>query len=611
MSYDAQKVTYQEVAIFDRPALFTECRIDRTTVPEGVYRYELRHGDADWGEPIELSRSLMVNFYGTVLTREPFQLPIDGWIPLESGSLSFQDGGCRTLAEFQEKYPASDKDVIDFYSVNEPALHALYFSRSEEQDKSAGCVGHLRGDFGSGKQFYTTWWPHQQDALNTPEFKADIDRTVNWLREQPGSPLRDFDSMKRYCNRYEQICAIKGALLPSCGFMAKTQRYVYMLRCTPVKGDYQFYIYCYQRKPFEKAQKEQQKNDRLAVKKRAEPERYDNSTEHETTEHERSEHHGSDLSDAGRLSGAEPADAADAGGTSGQVRGAASAVPDEAPQSALHQPENQRQADEASLGDRADRAEDGGTDRSADGTGRGRDGGAESNRSPALDGPDEQSPAQRGGTGAERSDLRLTTEEPTEAGSDELPAFSSAASPQPTVKELFAQYKQTVGDALMKDATFGNACRNSDRENAFLEGAEAIRRIVSESGDLRLAKLYYDMPAFHTRLHQELLGETYPKLAGGDSADRSGDYALLDRLRADCDYFLGAGGRSEKHLWAGSVYAQIKKMRELYDALPEKTEWLTAEAIDRYAAQMAAPYQVAAYHHIENGFDDMPHCVTS
>ena len=227
MSYDAQKVTYQEVTIFDRPALFTECRVDRATVPEGVYRYELRHGDEDWGEPRELSRSLMVNFYGTVLTREPFQLPIDGWIPLESGSLSFQDGGCRTLAEFQEKYPASDKDVIDFYSVNEPALHALYFSRSEEQDKTVGCVGHLRGDFGSGKQFYTTWWPHQQDALNTPEFKADIDRTVNWLREQPGSPLRDFDSMNRCCNRYEQICAIKGALFPSCGFMVKTKQYVY------------------------------------------------------------------------------------------------------------------------------------------------------------------------------------------------------------------------------------------------------------------------------------------------------------------------------------------------------------------------------------------------
>ena len=87
-------------------------------------------------------------------------------------------------------------------------------------------------------------------------------------------------------------------------------------------------------------------------------------------------------------------------------------------------------------------------------------------------------------------------------------------------------------------------------------------------------------------------------------ADHSQEYRLLDRLRADCEYFLGAGARAEKHLWAGNVHAQIAKLRELYDALPEKPEWLTAEAIDRYAAQMAAPYQVAAYHHIENGFDD-------
>lgn len=237
---------------------------------------------------------------------------------------------------------------------------------------------------------------------------------------------------------------------------------------------------------------------------------YDGHTEQHETPHERSEQHGGHLQDAERLSGAEPADAADAGGASGQVRGAAEGVPKEAPQGALHQPQDQRQADGASGRDRADRAEDGGADRGADGTERGRDGGAESDRSPALDGPDEQSPAQRGGAGAQRPDLRLTTEEPTEAGSDELPAF----------------------------------------------------------------------------------------------VDHSGDYVLLDRLRADCDYFLGAGGRSEKHLWAGNVHAQIKKMRELYDALPEKPEWLTAEAIDRYAAQMAAPYQVAAYHHTENGFDD-------
>lgn len=273
MSYDAKKVTYQEVTILGKPALFTECRLDRPTVPDGVYRYELRHGDEDWGEPVELSRNILVNYYGTVLTREPFQLPIEGWIPLENDSLSFRDDGCRTLAEFQQKYPASEKDVIDFYSVNDPSLHDLYFSRGEEHDKAVGCVGHLRGDFGSGELFYTTWWPHQNDVLNTPEFKSDIDRTVNWLREQPDSPLRDFDTMKRCCDFYAGRCAIKQAMLPSCGFMVKTKQYVYMLRCTPTKGDYQFYIYCYQREPFEKVRKEMQKNDRLQAKKRTEPER--------------------------------------------------------------------------------------------------------------------------------------------------------------------------------------------------------------------------------------------------------------------------------------------------------------------------------------------------
>lgn len=265
---------------------------------------------------------------------------------------------------------------------------------------------------------------------------------------------------------------------------------------------------------------------------------YDGRTEQHETPHERSEQHGGHLQDAERLSGAEPADAADAGGASGQVRGAASAVPDEAPQGALHQPENQRQADGASLGDRADLAEDGGAGRGADGESRGRDGGTESDRSPALDGPDEQSPAQRGGAGAQRLDLRLTTQEPTEAGSDELPASAVIDAAQPTIKELFEQYKQTVAAALVKDTAFVNACRNSDRENAIMEGADAIRRIVNESGDLQLAKLYFDMPAFHNRLHQELLEETYPKL-------------------------VNAAGHS-----------------------PFK------------------PYQVAAYHHIENGFDD-------
>ena len=84
----------------------------------------------------------------------------------------------------------------------------------------------------------------------------------------------------------------------------------------------------------------------------------------------------------------------------------------------------------------------------------------------------------------------------------------------------------------------------------------------------------------------------------------SDGYFLLSRLKADCEYFLGAGGRAEKHLWAGNVREQIAKMRELYDALPEKPEWLTQEDIDRYAQRMEPPYEVVVYHHFENGFDE-------
>ena len=289
-----------------------------------------------------------------------------------------------------------------------------------------------------------------------------------------------------------------------------------------------------------------------------------------------------------------------------------------------------------------------------------------------------------------------------EFGADGTRVFRdpAAVQPQPTVAELFEQYKLTVGNTLVADDAFLNACRNSDRQNAYLEGAAAIRRIVTESGDLQLTRLYFDMPAFHNRLHQELLDELYPTLAtmvtpspykvtqedidaalqswngkieskqavvrymaqhgreretaawlareygAADSTkplrisvgssepvmlswpkvqrriaqliredkffteqeksvlEQNRNYLILDRLRADCEYFLGAGNRAEKHLWAGSVYAQIVKMWELYDALPQKPEWLTKEMIDDYADRMAPQYQVVVYHHFENGFDE-------
>jgi len=67
-------------------------------------------------------------------------------------------------------------------------------------------------------------------------------------------------------------------------------------------------------------------------------------------------------------------------------------------------------------------------------------------------------------------------------------------------------------------------------------------------------------------------------------------YQLLDRLRSDCEYYLGAGNRQEKNLWGLNVRDHLDAMRRLYDSFPEseRPEWLTREQIDDYAERMGA-----------------------
>ena len=87
-------------------------------------------------------------------------------------------------------------------------------------------------------------------------------------------------------------------------------------------------------------------------------------------------------------------------------------------------------------------------------------------------------------------------------------------------------------------------------------------------------------------LMPEQAAQTSSSPAQSEEQNSTPEYRLLSRLHSDCDYFLGEGQRNEKHLWAGSVDAQIFKMRELYNAMPEKPEWLTEQDIENYEKQM-------------------------
>ncbi|KGA83798.1 hypothetical protein KQ41_07160 [Lysinibacillus fusiformis] len=66
------------------------------------------------------------------------------------------------------------------------------------------------------------------------------------------------------------------------------------------------------------------------------------------------------------------------------------------------------------------------------------------------------------------------------------------------------------------------------------------------------------------------------------------NYMMLSRLQSDCDYYLGHGGRNERHLWAGNVSEQIVKMKELFNSFNDdkKPEWITLDDILEYENKM-------------------------
>ena len=95
----------------------------------------------------------------------------------------------------------------------------------------------------------------------------------------------------------------------------------------------------------------------------------------------------------------------------------------------------------------------------------------------------------------------------------EEPEDMEASAPAPTVREIYEQYLPVVREKVLADKAYQNACRNSDRENAMLEGAEAVKRAVSTIEDTAFLRLYYDLAGFHNDIHRAVLEDTYTALA--------------------------------------------------------------------------------------------------
>ena len=110
---------YQEIELFDKPGLFSNGRIVRDNLPEGVYCYDLRGSDYDPGEPVCVEERVVVNHAGSVLLTEPLELAEDGRLMLtEEEGLNFV-GGFSTLTQFlQEQRKDRHTEEVEAESIS-------------------------------------------------------------------------------------------------------------------------------------------------------------------------------------------------------------------------------------------------------------------------------------------------------------------------------------------------------------------------------------------------------------------------------------------------------------------------------------------------------------
>ena len=110
---------YQEIELFDKPGLFSNGRIVRDNLPEGVYCYDLRGSDYDPGEPIYVEDRVGINHAGAVILSEPLDLSKEGylWLTEEEG-LNFT-GGFSTLSQFlQEQKKDRHTEEVEAESIS-------------------------------------------------------------------------------------------------------------------------------------------------------------------------------------------------------------------------------------------------------------------------------------------------------------------------------------------------------------------------------------------------------------------------------------------------------------------------------------------------------------
>ena len=157
----------------------------------------------------------------------------------------------------------------------------------------------------------------------------------------------------------------------------------------------------------------------------------------------------------------------------------------------------------------------------------------------------------------------------------------------PEINDILKRYDKIVGYNVRFDADF---LKHNGAEFSIY-GEWNDQRGSYKWQKLTAAADYYGYDwSAHEEAHNSL-GDCYATLhvykeINEVIKNQKSEYMLLGRLQMDCNYYLGAGNRNSKHLWAGTPKEQIEKMKELYSKLVVKPEWLSEKNISDYEKAM-------------------------
>ena len=175
---------YQGIELFGKPSLFSNGRVDRDKLPEGLYCYDLRGSDYDPGMPVTIQENVVVNHAASVITAEPVELPEEGFLYLGEDGLNFT---------------GDQQTVKEFYHAAFPEKAKLSRATEEIQAESisyAVCA-YYGIETGENSFGYLATWAKGKDLTELRASLETINRTSSEL-------ITDID------RNYAEICKERG-----------------------------------------------------------------------------------------------------------------------------------------------------------------------------------------------------------------------------------------------------------------------------------------------------------------------------------------------------------------------------------------------------------------